>query len=246
MERWYNLKKVLIGICIFAMTSSFCIFARGVTELNLEKMDSWREKFDISSKNGKYNVIVTATDFGGNTTYGGPFNIFIDEKSDLPITRITNPVSGMNVSGNLNIVGSCIDDDAVQYVELILDGNIDEPVRASGKEFWQYFLSTEGMEEGLHTIEVYGVDVNGLKGKSSKTSWILDRQTPITEITNIGSGSIVSGTVNLKGVISDGNGIASMAYSFDNGTTFTNVKVSNNKKTNTANFSISFDTKLKG
>lgn len=243
MERGYNLKKVLIGICIFAMTSSFCIFARDVTELNLEKMDSWREKFDISSKNGKYNVIVTATDFGGNTTYGGPFNIFIDEKSDLPITRITNPVSGMNVSGNLNIVGSCIDDDAVQYVELILDGNIDEPVRASGKEFWQYFLSTEGMEEGLHTIEVYGVDVNGLKGKSSKTSWILDRQTPVTEITNIGSGSIVSGTVNLKGVISDGNGIASMAYSFDNGTTFTNVKVSNNKKTNTANFSISFDTK---
>ena len=149
----------------------------------------------------------------------------------------------MRVSGNLNIVGTCVDDDSVQYVELILDGDSEHPVRAVGKEFWSYFLNTESLKEGLHTVEVYGVDVNGLKGESVKTQWCLDRQQPVTEVTNIGIGTIVSGNVTLSGIISDGNGIKSMSYSLDNGEHFTNVKVSNNKKTNTANFKFSIDTK---
>ena len=241
MESLRKIKKTIVSLLVVALAFMPSAIARDVTVRDVEKMDSWQESFDINGKKGKYNVIVTASDLGGNTTYGGPFNIYIDEKSDLPITRITNPAPGMRIPGNLNIVGTCVDDDAVQYIELILDGN--EPVRASGKEFWSYFLSTEGMNEGLHTIEVYGVDVNGLRGNSVKTSWILDREKPVTEVTNIGIGTIVSGNVSLKGVVSDGNGIAAMAYSLDNGTTFTDVKVSNNKKTNTANFNISFDTK---
>lgn len=219
------------------------IFARDVTEKKVEKMDSWQERFDINDKKGKYNVLVTATDLGGNKTVSGPFNIFIDPKSDLPVCRITNPVEMMRVPGNLNIVGTCVDDDSVQYVELILDGDSEHPVRAVGKEFWSYFLNTESLKEGLHTVEVYGVDVNGLKGESVKTQWCLDRQQPVTEVTNIGIGTIVSGNVTLSGIISDGNGIKSMSYSLDNGEHFTNVKVSNNKKTNTANFKFSIDTK---
>lgn len=241
MESLRKLKKTIVSILVVALTIAPSVFAKDVTVRKVEQMDSWQESFDVNGKKGKYNVIVTAEDLGGNTAYGGPFNIYIDEKSDLPITRITNPAPDMRIPGNLNIVGSCVDDDAVQYVELVLDGN--EPVRASGKEFWSYFLSTEGMNEGVHTIEVYGVDINGLKGNSVKTSWVLDREKPVTEVTNIGIGTIVSGTVSLKGVISDGNGIAAMAYSLDNGENFTDVKVSNNKKTNTANFNISFDTK---
>ena len=243
MESLRNLTKNLTAVLLAGLVALPLAFARDVTEKKVEKMDSWQESFDINGKKGKYNVIVTATDMGGNTTYGGPFNIFIDEKSDLPVIRITNPVLDMRIPGNLNIVGTCVDDDAVQYVELILDGNTEAPVRANGKEFWSYFLNTEGLPEGKHTIEVYGVDVNGLKGNSVKTSWILDRNKPVTEVKNIGIGAIISGNVSLQGLISDGNGIASMNYSLDNGETFTEVKVTNNKKTNTADFKINFDTK---
>ncbi|MBP5402957.1 MAG: hypothetical protein J6Y36_07360 [Treponema sp.] len=234
-------KKLLMilfmAVCVFSMS------ARDVTELNVENMNSWQESFDINDKKGKFNVIVTATDMGGNKTFGGPFNIWIDPKSDLPICRITNPVMSMRVPGNLNIVGSCVDDDAVGYVELILDGDKDNPVRASGKEFWSYFLDTEPLEEGDHTIEVYGVDVNGLKGESVTTKWVLDRNQPVTQVTNIGIGALVSGTVNFQGIVSDGNGIKTMFYSLDNGEHFTEVKVSNNKKTNSADFKFSIDTK---
>ena len=42
----------------------------------------------------------------------------------------------MRVVGNLNIVGTCVDDDGVDYVELVLDGNEGMPIRAEGEEFW--------------------------------------------------------------------------------------------------------------
>lgn len=229
---------LLVGM--FALSN---VLARDVTEVKVEQLDSWQETFDINEKKGKYNVIVTVTDLGGNTSLGGPYNIWVDPKSDLPICRITNPVSKMRVPGNLNIVGTCVDDDAVEYVELILDGDAENPVRASGKEFWSYFLNTEQLSEGPHTIEVYGVDINGLKGESVKTSWVLDRNRPVTEVTNVGIGTIISGTVNFAGVVSDGNGIKAMAYSLDQGEHFTDVKVSNNKKTNSANFKFAIDTK---
>lgn len=238
-----KLTKKLPVILFIAVVSAFASFAKDVTEVKVENMNSWQESFDINDKKGKYNVIVTAKDMGGNTTFGGPFNIWIDPKSDLPVCRITNPVMSMRVPGNLNIVGSCVDDDAVGYVELILDGDMDNPVRASGKEFWSYFLDTEPLEEGEHTIEVYGVDINGLKGESIKTKWILDRNQPVTEVTNIGIGALVSGTVSFQGIVSDGNGIKTMYYSLDNGDHFTEVKVSNNKKTNSADFKFSIDTK---
>lgn len=237
-----NVRKITMVLLVgmFAVSN---IFARDVTEVKVENLNSWQETFDINEKKGKYNVIVTVKDLGGNTSLGGPYNIWVDPKSDLPICRITNPVTKMRVPGNLNIVGTCVDDDAVDYVELILDDDKDNPVRASGKEFWSYFLNTESLTEGPHTIEVYGVDINGLRGESVKTNWVLDRNKPVTEVEKPGIGTIVSGTVNFSGVVADGNGIATMAYSLDQGEHFTDLKVSNNKKTNSADFKFSIDTK---
>ncbi len=216
--------------------------ARDVTEREVENMNSWQENFDINNKNGKYNVIVTARDKGGNTTYGGPFNIFIDPKSDLPIIGITNPEPNLRVPGNLNIVGTCIDDDSVDYVELILDGG--EPVRAKGKEFWSYFVDTTNLEEGIHTIEAYGVDVNGLKGNTVKSVWCLDRKEPLSAVTNQTMGTLVSGSVHFEGTVEDGNGVVAMDFSVDEGASFQSIKLKkSNKKGTNATFSFNLDTK---
>lgn len=234
--------KILIAVLFFTCFVQNS-FSRDVTELEVEKKDSWQENFDISGKKGKYNVLVTATDLGGNKTIEGPFNIFVDPNSDLPVCQITNPSDMMRVPGNLNVVGTCVDDDAVDYVELILDGDVNNPVRASGKEFWSYFINTESLNEGIHTIDVYGVDINGVKGNSVSMKWCLDRQQPVIEVTNVGIGTIVSGNVAFEGIVSDGNGIKSMAYSLDSGINFIDVDVSNNKKTNSSDFKFSIDTR---
>ena len=239
-----KMKKDLLLKCtlsLFVLAAAASLHARDVTERTVDNMNSWQENFDINNKKGKYNVIVTAKDKGGNTTYGGPFNIFIDPKSDLPVIGITNPAPNLRVPGNLNIVGTCIDDDAVDYVELILDGA--EPVRAKGKEFWSYFIDTTPLEEGSHTIEAYGVDVNGVKGKSVKIVWCLDRKEPLTAVTNQTMGTLVSGSVHFEGTVQDGNGVTAMDFSVDEGASFQNIKLKKDKKTGGASFSFNLDTK---
>lgn len=234
-----TLLKFGLSLLVFAVATN--LSARDVTERAVENMNSWQENFDINDKKGKYNVIVTAKDKGGNTTFGGPFNIFIDPKSDLPIIGITNPEPNLRVPGNLNIVGTCIDDDAVDYVELILDGA--EPVRAKGKEFWSYFVDTTQMEEGNHTIEAYGVDINGVKGNTVKHVWCLDRKEPLTNVTNYTMGTLVSGTIRFEGIVEDGNGITAMDFSVDEGATFQDIKLKKEKKSPKATFNFSLDTK---
>ena len=153
-------KKCVFTMIIFCITVSMVFAKKRIDSKTLtaeDEINSWQEKFDVNDKkNGKYNIIVTAEDQAGNESVTGPFNIYIDAESDLPVTGITNPVEQMRVPGNLNIVGTCIDDDKVQEVWLVLDGDEENPVKAQGTEFWSYYLDTTQLLEGPHTIEVYG------------------------------------------------------------------------------------------
>ena len=240
------MKKVVAFISIIFSISGM-LFAHGkndITERSVNQDRSWREIFDLNDKkDGKYNILVRVQDQGGNETLGGPFNIWVDPESDLPVVGITNPVLNMRIPGNLNIVGTCIDDDAVEKVELILDGDLENIQLAQGKDFWSYYLDTTQLEEGPHTIEVYGTDINGLRGHSKKVTWNLDRRQPVTQVTNYGLGTLVSGKISLKGTVYDGNGMDSLLYSTDNGTTFLEAKLSIDKKTKIATFNIPIDTR---
>ena len=244
-----SLKKVLAGLLISGLAvSSFAMGKRDVTYRDVENMDSWQEEFDINEKKeGKYNFYVEAKDKGGNTEIAGPYNLFIDPDSDYAISGITNPIKNMRVPGNLNIVGTCVDDDAVAEVWLVLDGG--EPVKAEGKEFWSYYLDTTELAEGPHTIEVWGVDINGLSSqekpkKKAFVTWNLDRRQPITVVKNYSLGSLVSGKISLKGTVSDGNGIKALYYSLDNGENYFETKISEDKKNGYYTFDLPIDTRL--
>ncbi len=78
--------------------------------------ESWDEAFDLTEKKpGKYNVLVTAEDSAGNIGEAGPFNIYIDPRSDQPVVSITNPVKNMNITGTFSASGTCFDDDGIDY-----------------------------------------------------------------------------------------------------------------------------------
>lgn len=235
-----NIKVLLFVFAAFYMVTG--LFARDVETHSVENLKSWQDSFDLNSrKAGKYNIMVKAIDLSDNVTLEGPFNIYLDPNSDLPVCGITNPHPGMRIVGNLNIVGTCVDDDGVEYVNLILDGDEENPVRAKGKEFWSYYLDTTELEEGLHTIKVVGCDINGLVGKPVEITWNLDRRQPVTAIENKVMGTLVSRTVKFHGTVSDGNGIKKLSYSVDQGNTFKNVKLS--RKKDRIEFDISIDTR---
>ena len=239
-------------LCALSVVLSLCSFmavyahgAKDVEEKETAKLDSWQETFDLTGKKpGKYNIMVEATDLGGNQSVEGPYNMYVDPKSDLPVCGITNPRQNMRVVGNLNIVGTCVDDDGVDHVELILDGDREHPVRASGKEFWSFYLDTRNMTEGKHSIEVTGTDINGLAGNPVSITWNLDRRQPVTSVDDYSMGALVSGNVKFRGTVSDGNGIKSLSYSLDNGKNFIDAKISDTKKDGSRTFELPVNTKL--
>lgn len=238
--------KKLLYLALFyclAFTNLFALGRKDNIETSTESLESWQETVDISqNKAGKYNILITAEDLAGNQQEAGPYNLFIDPNSDLPVTRITNPLNNMRIPGNLNIVGTCIDDDAVDYVEISLDG--EEPVRAEGKEFWSYYLDTKNLYEGAHILSVYGVDIYGVKGHAHTVVWHLDRNQPETKVLEPAQmGSLVSGKFKLNGIVTDGNGINRLSYSLDKGKTYQAVPLSFNKKEQSWNFSLTLDSK---
>ena len=89
----------------------------------VEGLENWKYGLDLSGyKSGKYNLVVEGKDKAGNVTRAAPMNIYVDPKSDLPLVSVINPFSLMRVGGDLNIVGTAVDDDGVDRVEVSLDG----------------------------------------------------------------------------------------------------------------------------
>ena len=233
------MQKLIFAVCFcFTLGGIYAFGARDITKTELVTPESWQETIDISAKKkGKYNILITARDIAGNVGYAGPFNMYIDPASDLPVTSIAFPCQGADVSGNVDIVGTCYDDDAVSQVSLRIDGG-EQLYTAKGTDFWSYTLDTTSLPEGVHTVEVWGVDANGVEGKSVKTSFNLNRRQPVTNVTNTGAGTLVSGTVQLEGTVEDGNGIDRLFYSLDNGAKFEEVRLSYDKKLNRSNFKL--------
>ena len=248
----FSLKKLITSISFsgFLISAAFPQFTSPKVEsISAKNLNSWQEDFNLETrKTGKYNILITAKDLGGNTTVEGPHNIWLDPKSDLPVCTITNPYSNMRVVGNLNIVGTCVDDDAVSRVHLILDEGKESElsIDAEGKEFWSYYLDTTHLEEGDHTIKVIGYDINNIpvEGNPTVTTWKLDRKLPVTSLYDKEMGLLVSGKVNFKGLVKDGNGIKSLELSTDGGKHFSLLKLKNlTKNSSDCEFNFDLDTK---
>jgi len=267
-----NIRRFLF--CALLIIFSATLWAAGRKE-NISKYaedpSGFTDTFDISErKPGKYNYFIEAKDRAGNTTLAGPDNIYFDPESDLPRTTIINPLPYMRVQGNMNIVGIAFDDDGIKQVEIAVyrgtDGKGEEVtrVKASGTDYWSYFLDTSDGEiwtDGDYTVTAWSTDINDLSGiadvypsgqkvpqkkkKISTVYWRLDRKKPDIIVTSHEVGALVSGNIRLSGTVADGNGIASFSYSTDGGEKYISSKfnVNKNKKTGTSAWEVNLNTK---
>ena len=72
-------KKMFITFSLAALTA-IPVFAQftapKVENITAQNLNSWQDSFDLDKrKTGKYNIMITAKDLGGNTTVEGPHNI---------------------------------------------------------------------------------------------------------------------------------------------------------------------------
>lgn len=234
-----RLMMLFLSACISLNT-----FAGGLRESSLEEAEgsrNWSNSFDVSEqKPGTYNIYVEAEDSAGNISTAGPINIYVDPDSDLPIATIANPLNDMRVSGDLNIVGTCVDDDGVGRIELKIDDG--EWFTADGKEFWSYYISSGQIPDGPRSISVRGVDIHGLTGPERSIRFDMDRSAPGASIEEPQAGALVSDRFQLKGSVSDENTVVSVEYSLDNGETYLPVKGSWNRRQQLFPFSAKIDT----
>jgi hypothetical protein len=205
-------------------------------------LENWDATVDLAGrKAGKYNLIVRGVDEAGNVSYAGPYNVFIDPASDAPVVHISHPAPEASVRTLLHVVGTCADDDGVKSVQVKLDDR--DPVIAEGTEFWAWQMSVEGLTEGVHTVAVHGVDINGLEGPSKTVRFNVDKKPPTTRVSSHGSGAIVSGKVTLEGEVADPNGVASLAASADGGKVFEPLRVNLDKSGTKGSFRYDLDTR---
>ena len=205
-------------------------------------LENWTYEYDTSAlKPGTYNIVARAIDSAGNVSFSTPFNLIVDPASDKPVVRIVNPLPMARVGADLNVVGSCVDDDAVAAIDIKLDN--DEWVRAQGTDYWSYYLKTATLADGPHTLVVRGIDSNGLAGSESRVPFQLDRTKPLHTVTAPSFGSFVSGKLSVHGSAYDANGLSRVSYSLDSGTTWLPLANSYNKNTKTATFALAIDTR---
>jgi hypothetical protein len=237
-------KPVFFVLAAVSVMSVFSGGRKDIESRTVETPGGFTESIDIENKSpGKYNFYFEARDKGGNTTIVGPENIYIDPESGLPVVTITNPRENMLVRGNLNIAGTCVDDDGVGYVELWFNGDPSTTVRAGGTEFWSYYYETVNFPDKLHSISARGVDSNGLPGKEVTVHWNLDRGKPETKVTSHEMGALVSGRIVLKGTARDGNGLSGLSYSLDGGQNYVPLSFKYDKKTDEYNYELKVDTR---
>jgi hypothetical protein len=235
--------------CIFVFLTLACLVCsipafsqKAAPPEKASGLEDWEHDFDISKLSpGIYNIVVTGTDVAGNVDQASPINVYVDPNSDLPIVSIINPAPLQRVGGDLNIVGTCRDDDGVASVEVSLDGG--DFKKAEGGEFWSLYLKTKDIPEGRRTLAVRGVDVNGLTGPVAKVSFDLDRTKPAARAASPEAGSLVAGQITISGTVYDANGVASLEASFDGGKAFSRVKLARGKEKERAAFSIPLDTR---
>ena len=187
---------------------------------------NWSKVYDIENlqrvKPGTWHLSVIAKDSNNNQNKPEEINIKIDPKSDIPTINVINPKPGSRVPGNLMIVGTAYDDDAVSKVTFSLDSELEERV-CNGTDFWNYDLDTTGLEDGIHKLTFAATDVNGIKCKPHVIQFVLDRKVPTIVLPTMTSGTVVSGKCKISGNAEDLNGIAGIYYSVDGRYSYTKV-----------------------
>ena len=122
-----------------------------------------------------------------------------------PVITITSPSAGVTVNGVVTIQGKASDEDGngtIQKVEVKIDNG--DWITATGTTLWQYEWNTSQVENGQHTIYARAYDGADYSNVASVTITVNNvpapsNNPPDVKITEPESGSVVNGSVIIKG-----------------------------------------------
>ncbi len=254
-------KRVLIFL--FFLFLSVSVFGKGEKESDFviaDGKDDWQASFDISGmEDGNYNYLVKVKDKMGNVTYDGPYDFKIDEKSDIPSSKIISPLKNTIISNTWNIIGVASDDDNVKsvYVAIVEDPKLKNNKKdlelwnkiyeeadyelASGTDYWSYIFNPNEYKDGKYYLLVKVVDIKGNVSLGTKTSVFINKKVPDFELENDYGQEALSGKFVLNGFAFDESGIKNIYYSLNGGKSFTSLKMLDSEDLTKVPFSLELD-----
>ena len=139
-----------------------------------------------------------------------------------PVVTIIYPSGGTTVNGSITIRGTASDEDGnetIQKVEVKIDN--EEWITATGIISWNYEWNTTQVENGQHTIYARAYDGKDYSNIVSTNVNIFNNHKPFVEITEPENGSVVNGSIVIKGKAWDIDGnetLQKVEVKIDNGT----------------------------
>ena len=193
-----------------------------IETVDAEGGEIWENDFDVTArKKGKYNYVVYAHDRAGNENVSGPFNIKVDHNAGLSVARVIYPENNAIIRQHINLMGVASGRYGVSQVLARLDDGEYETVE--GTEYWNKLEEFADIPDGKHSFFVYAIDEKGVSGPVQRINFILDTSPPQFELHSHEIGDIITGSVTMKGIATDPNGIKKLEYSED-GHTFSTMK----------------------
>lgn len=146
---------------------------------------------------GYYPVTIKVTDDAGNTvevdpddpTWGTILRLMVLEKTK-PTANISYPSQGATIATakpaiafSLNDAGSGIDPDEV-YIQIDSQPAVKATVQVDGATATGTYTPTDNLEDGQHTVIVYGKDYDGNQSDNATATFTVDTIPPVLNVTS--------------------------------------------------------------
>jgi len=164
----------------------------------------------VWNNDGTYFIKAIAEDeFGMKSEWSNVLQIVITEYVPPPINQppsieITSPQNNATVNGTITIHGNAGDDKSVLKVEIRIDGGAWSD--ATGTTSWSYSIDTTTLSNGKHVIKARSYDGSLYSNVVSININVFNNHIPSCIITEPENGSIVNGSIIIKGKASDIDG----------------------------------------
>jgi len=128
----------------------------------------WVKEFDVSSSSNKTETVeITAKDVAGNVTTVKR-TIKIDKSLDAPRITIAQPVAGSVADNGIYLAGSVESVSGVSEIRYKIDKEEEKTVPVDINAFG---VLINDISSGAHTISVYAVNPQGVKGNTETVSF---------------------------------------------------------------------------
>jgi hypothetical protein len=148
-----------------------------------------------------------------------------------PTIAMLYPLSGNILNGTVNIAANVRDNEAVNYVEFFIDGELVFTDN-NEQDGWSYTWDTSPYADGLiHSIYLRAFDINGNIGYSGVVTVTVlansDNIPPNVLLIYPLNNSVVSGTINIVANVTDNVGVDRVEFYVDGALIFTDSDGSN-------------------